>query len=59
MLVNIGNVVINTDNIATISEEDGKVVVYLSGGKVDRVVSNGDLKGFIEFLNIIGVTVRG
>lgn len=59
MLVKIGDFVINTDKIVTISEEGDKVVVYLSGGKIDRVVSNGDLKGFIEVLNSIGVTVHG
>lgn len=59
MLVNIGNMLINTDNITTVTEEKGQAVVRFVSGVPERVTLSVNLKSFIKYLNDVGVTTYG
>lgn len=59
MLVNIGNMVINTQNITTVSEDKGYAVVYFVGGVPKNVVLSVSLSDFIKYLEDVGVTIHG
>lgn len=59
MLVNIGNMVINTQNITTVSEDKGFAVVHFVGGVPKSVVLSVSLNDFIKYLEDVGVNVHG
>ena len=59
MLVNIGNMVINTQNITAVTEEDGYAVIYFVNGVPSKVVTSVSLSGFIDYLESVGVSVHG
>lgn len=59
MLVNIGNLIINTDNITTVTEEKGQAVVRFVSGVPERVTLSVNLESFTKYLNDTGVTIYG
>lgn len=59
MLVNIGNMIVNTQNITTVSEDKGYAVLYFVGGAPKNVVLSVSLNEFIKYLNSVGVITHG
>lgn len=59
MLVNIGNMIINTQNITTVSEDKGCAVLHFVGGVPKNVVLSVSLKDFIKHLEDVGVIIHG
>lgn len=59
MLVNIGNMVINTQNITAVTEEDGYAVIYFVNSVPNKIVTSVSLKDFIKYFEDVGVTTHG
>lgn len=59
MLVNIGNMVVNTQNITLITEDEGFAVVHFVDGVPKKVTLSVSLNDFIKYLNSVGVTTHG
>lgn len=59
MLVNIGNMLINTDNITIVTEEHGRAVVRFVSGVPERVTLSVNLESFTKYLDEKGFTIYG
>ena len=59
MLVKIENTVINTTNIALITEEHGHAVIHFIDGCSKKVTLSVSLSDFIKYLEDVGVTTHG
>lgn len=59
MLVNITNMVINTQNITLITEEHGYAVLHFVGNYPKSVTLSVSLNEFIKYLEDVGVTTHG